>query len=171
MTFNADAILLKDRRQDFAGNIYVANQNLEDNRITTLSIENIELVTINEIPFDKFHENLVFRDDAQIWTNLVFKNRLNVDNLHTSGDWNGVDAESMIMKFQVNRMAANYSDHLEQLNMVGRSLVDNFKSNRDSMKVLQVPLYFLFSIKIKYDIWNRIKSYRRWPVIFVKLYR
>lgn len=128
MTFNADAILLKDRPQEFAGNIYIANQNLQDNRITTLSIENIQLVTVNDIPFDKFHENLVFRDDAQIWTNLMFTNRLFVNNLHASGEWNGIDAESMIMKFQVNRMAANYSDHLEQLNIVGRSLMDNFKS-------------------------------------------
>lgn len=132
ITFNTDSILLKDRMQDFHGNIYIDNQNEENNQITTLSIQNIELNTINDVEFDKFLGNLVYRDNAEIWTNMLFENRLSVDNLRLSGgvNWNGVDAENMLFKLQVNRLATNYTDHLEQLNIVGKSLANNFKSKK-----------------------------------------
>lgn len=163
MTFNKDSILLTNHAQNFNGNIHIDNRNLENNQITTLSIENVYLKTINDIEFDKFLDNIAYRDNAVIWTNLLFHQRLTVNNLHVTGKWNGVDAEGMIYKLQVNRLASNYTDHLEQLNMVGRSLADNLRSNffcKRTFSKCEIIFRFFLIPQIKYDTWNRTKLYK-----------
>lgn len=106
-----------------------------------MSIENVQLSSINSKSFDHFYNNLAFKDDpdAKIYSKLRFNEPLHVDNLLSSADFNGINLNELTMELELNRLTSNFSDHLEQLNIVSRGLASNLRSIRaKSKKILWI---------------------------------
>lgn len=130
LTFTPENILLKMRRQNINGNVYISNKSTNDNRILPLSFANVEVDSINGKILNELYLNVVYKDDplTAISTRLEFNELLTVDYMQFYADFSGFNLNELIKEVQLYQVVTNYSDHLEHMSVIGNAIVDELKS-------------------------------------------
>lgn len=96
MTFDSEHILLKSIPQTIHGTLTLGNRSNAE-AINSLTFNNLLVNFINDRNVSEFFENLVTKgahgeiDAGEIFTNLEFRNRLEIDKLDITGQFNGID--------------------------------------------------------------------------------
>lgn len=129
LTFTPETILLKSVQQNIIGNVYISNKSVNDNRILPLSIANVQLDSINGKSLNDLYLNVVYKDDplSSIDTRIEFSEPLTIDYLKLYADFNGINLNELIDKYQLYREVTNYGEHVQQLNIIGNGIVDELK--------------------------------------------
>lgn len=130
LTFTTENVLLKNARQIINGNVYISNKSINDNRILPLSFVDVQVESINGKLLSDLYLNIVYKDDplSAISTHLEFNELLTVDYIQIKGDYNGLNVNELINQFQLYQVATNYSEHLEYMNAIGKSIIEDLKS-------------------------------------------
>lgn len=95
MTFNSQTVLLTNTQQTLNGAVTIGNRFSAD-RIHSLTFENLYVNFINDQNVTEFFENLVRKDgvgnDArEIFSNLEFSDRVDIENLAINYQLNGIN--------------------------------------------------------------------------------
>lgn len=94
MTFNSQNILLKSVPQKLTGTLTIGDDKFDPSSITSLTFENLLVNLINDHNVSEFFTNLIQRgengiDVNELYTNLEFMDRLDIDDLTVIGQFNG----------------------------------------------------------------------------------
>lgn len=129
LTFTPGNILLKGSQQTINGNVYITNKSLKDNRILPLSFANVQLESINGKSLNDLYLNIIYKDDplSSIDTRIEFNELLTVNYLQLYADYNGINLNELIDKYQLYQEVTNYGEHVQQLNIIGSGIVDELK--------------------------------------------
>lgn len=120
LRFDSQNILLKSVPQTIRGSLTIGNQSNPES-INSLTFDNILVNFINDKNVSEFFENLVLRNDrgkldvGEIFTNIEFMDRLNIDDLDITSEFNNIN---------VNQMAAlsDSNNNIEQFRLATNEL-------------------------------------------------
>lgn len=130
VTFTRENVLLKTQPQIINGNVFISNKDFNDNRIFTLSFEQVLVESINGKLISEFHQSIVYKEDpmVQIGTRLEFHELLTVDHMQFYENFNEYNLNDLINEVQLYQVATNYSEHFNQMSVLGQGIVDEMKS-------------------------------------------
>lgn len=119
MTFNSQNILLKSVPQKLNGALTIGDENFSLSSITALTFDNLMVNSINDQNVSEFFTNIIQRGENgtvvdELYANLEFSNRLDIDDLTVTGQFNGINVNQFMATDQPNenqyRMAADELD-------------------------------------------------------------
>lgn len=95
MTFNSQNLLLKNRPQRVNGNLIIGNRDankFDPASMNSLTFDNLIVNSLNDRNVSEFFSNLILRnntDACEVDTDLEFKDRLDIDDLIVTEQFNG----------------------------------------------------------------------------------
>lgn len=99
MKFDSLNILLKNVPQTIHGSLTIGSQSNFDS-INSITFNNLMVNYINEKNVSEFFEHLVLKDQhhgainvGEIFTDIIFQNQLEIDDLHITFDFNGLNVQ------------------------------------------------------------------------------
>lgn len=132
VTFNADQILLKSKRQRIYGDVHIGNR---ENPLQKLTFDGIYLNYFNDHNFTDFQLSLVQRPSAAqrqivatVSTDMQFTKPLTIDNLECFADVNGVNF-SALADIKYNRMSEFYHRMMPELHTVADTFMAMHERN------------------------------------------
>lgn len=111
LTFTPENVLLKTLQQNINGNVLISNKLVNDNRILTLSFEDVQLESINGKILKEFYLNMVHKDDplVSVNTRLEFQDLLTVDYMQFYAEFNGFNLNELLNQVQLYQVFTNYT--------------------------------------------------------------
>ncbi|XP_053685730.1 uncharacterized protein LOC128735261 [Sabethes cyaneus] len=131
ITFDEDHLLLKSIPQTIKGNLYVKTKFPEKNLIYPLTVENLEVKTINGKNFNEFVANLARTDQSPltIKTPVTLTQPLEARSIETGNNTIfGVHINSLAQKLEFDEEVKRYESKLRYLDQIGQSLIDIFNA-------------------------------------------
>ncbi|XP_055531237.1 uncharacterized protein LOC129722051 [Wyeomyia smithii] len=140
ITFDEDHLLLKSTPQTIKGNLIVKTKFPEKNLIYPLTIEKLEVKTINGKNFNEFVKNLarVDQNPLTINTSVTLTQPLETENLDIENNMlYGVDMNKLLQKSENEDQLKTYESKFRHLDLVGQSLVDTFQAKTPHLSHFQ----------------------------------